>query len=131
MNYALDGVDTQLLEADPKVARFAEKIGQAAKIAVGQGEGEARMRMMPFGPPPCIHDSIGGLTSFQLPVTGRIVVGRIEDWPLEERRCHLARLQAARRFGADAAASTCSNTPHHMNLRRMELPLSDRTGCGL
>lgn len=44
----LEGVDTQLLEADPKVARFAERIGQAAKIAVGQGEGEARMRMMPM-----------------------------------------------------------------------------------
>jgi putative ATP-dependent endonuclease of the OLD family len=44
----LDGVDAQLLEADPNVARFAEKIGQAAKIAVGQSEGEARMRMMPM-----------------------------------------------------------------------------------
>lgn len=45
---SLDSLDEQLLGADPKLAQIAIKISQAAKIAVGQGEGDARLRMLPM-----------------------------------------------------------------------------------
>jgi putative ATP-dependent endonuclease of OLD family len=44
----LDGLDEQLLSADPMLGDIATKIAQAAKIAVGQGEGDARLRMLPM-----------------------------------------------------------------------------------
>ncbi len=44
----LDGLDTQLLAADPRLADIAKTISQAAKIAVGQSEGDARLRMLPM-----------------------------------------------------------------------------------
>jgi putative ATP-dependent endonuclease of OLD family len=44
----LDGLDTKLLAADPRLADIAKTISQAAKIAVGQSEGDARLRMLPM-----------------------------------------------------------------------------------
>ena len=44
----LDDVDARLLAADPKLSDIATTIGQATKIAVGQGEGDARLRMLPM-----------------------------------------------------------------------------------
>ncbi len=44
----LDGLDTQLLAADPRLADIAKTISQAAKIAVGQSDGDARLRMLPM-----------------------------------------------------------------------------------
>jgi putative ATP-dependent endonuclease of the OLD family len=44
----LDGLDAQLLGADPRLGDIAAMIGQAAKVAVGQSEGEARLRMLPM-----------------------------------------------------------------------------------
>lgn len=45
---SLDILDAQLLEADPRLAEIAETIGQAAKVAIGQSEGDARLRMLPM-----------------------------------------------------------------------------------
>ena len=45
---ALDVLDGQLLAADPKLAAIATVIGQAAKVAIGQSEGDARLRMLPM-----------------------------------------------------------------------------------
>jgi putative ATP-dependent endonuclease of the OLD family len=44
----LDGLDAQLLAADPRLSEIAATIGQAAKVAVGQSEGDARLRMLPM-----------------------------------------------------------------------------------
>lgn len=44
----LDGLDTKLLAADPRLADIAKTISQAARIAVGQSEGDARLRMLPM-----------------------------------------------------------------------------------
>lgn len=45
---SLDILDAQLLDADPRLAEIAETIGQAAKVAIGQSEGDARLRMLPM-----------------------------------------------------------------------------------
>jgi putative ATP-dependent endonuclease of OLD family len=45
---SLDGLDTQLLAADPRLADIAKTISHAAKIAVGQSEGDAKLRMLPM-----------------------------------------------------------------------------------
>jgi putative ATP-dependent endonuclease of OLD family len=45
---SLDLLDAQLLAADPRLAEIAETIGLAAKVAIGQSEGEARLRMLPM-----------------------------------------------------------------------------------
>jgi len=45
---ALDLLDAQLLAADPRLAEIATTIGLAAKVAIGQGEGDARLRMLPM-----------------------------------------------------------------------------------
>jgi putative ATP-dependent endonuclease of OLD family len=45
---ALDDLDTQLLGADPKLGDIASTIGQATKIAIGDGAGDARLRMLPM-----------------------------------------------------------------------------------
>ena len=45
---SLDGLDTQLLAADPRLAEIAKTISHAAKIAVGQSEGDAKLRMLPM-----------------------------------------------------------------------------------
>lgn len=44
----LDELDGQLLDADPKLAEIANTIGQATKIAIGEGAGDARLRMLPM-----------------------------------------------------------------------------------
>lgn len=44
----LDELDSQLLGADPKLAEIAATIGQATKIAIGEGVGDARLRMLPM-----------------------------------------------------------------------------------
>lgn len=44
----LDGLDSQLLAADPRLADIAKTISQAAKVAVGQSEGDAKLRMLPM-----------------------------------------------------------------------------------
>jgi len=44
----LDALDAQLLGADPRLGDIAATIGQAAKVAVGQSEGGARLRMLPM-----------------------------------------------------------------------------------
>lgn len=45
---SLDLLDAQLLAADPRLAEIAETIGLAAKVAIGQSEGDARLRMLPM-----------------------------------------------------------------------------------
>ena len=45
---ALDDLDGQLLAADPRLGTIAETIGQATHIAVGEGPGAARLRMLPL-----------------------------------------------------------------------------------
>lgn len=45
---ALDDLDSQLLVADPKLAEIAGTIGQATKVAIGEGVGDARLRMLPM-----------------------------------------------------------------------------------
>jgi putative ATP-dependent endonuclease of OLD family len=45
---AMDGLDAQLLGADPRLNQIATTIGQAAKVAIGQSEGDARLRMLPM-----------------------------------------------------------------------------------
>jgi len=45
---ALDILDAQLLAADPRLAGIASTIGLAAKVAIGQSEGDARLRMLPM-----------------------------------------------------------------------------------
>lgn len=45
---SLDVLDAQLLNADPRLGEIAETIGQAAKVAIGQSEGDARLRMLPM-----------------------------------------------------------------------------------
>jgi putative ATP-dependent endonuclease of OLD family len=44
----LDELDSQLLAADPKLAEIAAIIGQATKVAIGEGLGDARLRMLPM-----------------------------------------------------------------------------------
>ncbi|MDP3937257.1 MAG: DUF2813 domain-containing protein, partial [Deltaproteobacteria bacterium] len=44
----LDELDARLLTADPKLGGIATTIGQATHVAVGQGEGDARLRMLPM-----------------------------------------------------------------------------------
>lgn len=44
----LDELDGQLLAADPKLAEIAATIGQATKVAIGEGVGDARLRMLPM-----------------------------------------------------------------------------------
>lgn len=48
MQATLDGLDATLLGADPRLGEIAEMIGQAANVAVGQGSGDARLRMLPL-----------------------------------------------------------------------------------
>jgi putative ATP-dependent endonuclease of the OLD family len=45
---SLESIDAQLLASDPKLKQIAQKISQAAKVAVGQSEGDARLRMLPM-----------------------------------------------------------------------------------
>jgi putative ATP-dependent endonuclease of the OLD family len=45
---SLDDLDAQLLAADPRLADIAKTISHAAKIAVGQSEGDAKLRMLPM-----------------------------------------------------------------------------------
>ena len=45
---SLDVLDAQLLGADPRLSEIAQTIGQAAKVAIGQSEGDARLRMLPM-----------------------------------------------------------------------------------
>jgi putative ATP-dependent endonuclease of OLD family len=44
----LDELDSKLLEADPKLSEIADTIGQATTIAIGEGPGAARLRMLPL-----------------------------------------------------------------------------------
>ena len=44
----LNDLDSKLLEADPRLAEIADTIGQATKIAIGEGTGDARLRMLPM-----------------------------------------------------------------------------------
>ena len=48
---ALDALDTKILKADPKLDIIAETIGQATTIAIGEGPGGARLRMLPLNVP--------------------------------------------------------------------------------
>ena len=45
---ALDALDAKVLAADPKLAEIATTIGQATSIAIGEGPGGARLRMLPL-----------------------------------------------------------------------------------
>lgn len=45
---ALDDLDAQLLAADPRLGNIADTIGQATNVAVGEGPGAARLRMLPL-----------------------------------------------------------------------------------
>ena len=44
----LDALDAKVLAADPKLAEIADTIGQATAIAIGDGPGGARLRMLPL-----------------------------------------------------------------------------------
>ena len=44
----LVGLDSKLLEADPQLVEIAAMIGLAANVGLGQGEGGARLGMLPM-----------------------------------------------------------------------------------
>lgn len=44
----LDELDSKLLKADPKLTAIADTIGQATTVAIGEGPGAARLRMLPL-----------------------------------------------------------------------------------
>lgn len=44
----LDELDAKLLNADPKLTAIADTIGQATTVAIGEGPGAARLRMLPL-----------------------------------------------------------------------------------
>ena len=45
----LEDLDRRIVEADPKLSEIAEMIGQATKVAIGEGPGGARLNTMPLG----------------------------------------------------------------------------------
>lgn len=45
---ALDALDAKILAADPKLGEIATTIGQATTVAIGEGPGGARLRMLPL-----------------------------------------------------------------------------------
>ena len=44
----LEGLDARIVSADPKLAKIAKLIGQATRIAIGDGLGDARLNMLPL-----------------------------------------------------------------------------------
>ena len=44
----LDGLDAELLKADPRLDILATTIGQAANVSISRGKGDARLRMLPM-----------------------------------------------------------------------------------
>ena len=45
----LASLDARIVAADPKLSEIAETIGQATRIAIGQGPGAARLNTLPLG----------------------------------------------------------------------------------
>jgi putative ATP-dependent endonuclease of OLD family len=45
---ALDALDAKLLAADPRLASIADTVGQATHVAINEGPGSARLRMLPL-----------------------------------------------------------------------------------
>lgn len=45
----LANLDAKIVAADPKLSEIAETIGQATRIAIGQGPGAARLNTLPLG----------------------------------------------------------------------------------
>lgn len=46
---SLEQLDARIVEADPKLSEIAESIGQATRVAIGEGPGAARLATLPLG----------------------------------------------------------------------------------